>query len=175
MTYNLHVLLRFELENDLLEGRLSVADAPQAWAAKTQEYLGLTPENDAQGILQDVHWSGGSFGYFPTYTVGNLLSVQLFDKANEDLGGEVAAQIARGDFGRCSAGCARTSTSGAASTTRPPWSAAPSAARSTPRRTCATCKSSTGIFMGCRDGEPLRVGEPTHLPLRGEDGLGCGV
>ena len=98
MTYNLHILLRFELENDLLEGRLSVADAPAAWAAKTQEYLGLTPENDAQGILQDVHWSGGSFGYFPTYTVGNLLSVQLFEKANEDLGGEVAAQIGRGDF-----------------------------------------------------------------------------
>ena len=99
VTYNLHILLRFELENDLLEGRLSVAEAPEAWRAKTEEYLGLTPETDAQGILQDVHWSGGSFGYFPTYTVGNLLSVQLFEKANEDLGGEVAAQIGRGDFG----------------------------------------------------------------------------
>ncbi|MBV9850943.1 MAG: carboxypeptidase M32 [Armatimonadetes bacterium] len=98
VTYNLHILLRFELENDLLEGRLSVADAPQTWNAKMREYLGLTPENDAQGILQDVHWSGGSFGYFPTYTVGNLLSVQLFEKADADLGGQTADQVARGDF-----------------------------------------------------------------------------
>lgn len=99
VTYNLHILLRFELENDLLEGRLSVADAPDAWNAKTQEYLGLTPANAAEGILQDVHWSGGSFGYFPTYTVGNLLSVQFFEKANTDLGGAIPAQIARGEFG----------------------------------------------------------------------------
>ena len=99
VTYNLHILLRFEMENDLLEGRLSVADAPEAWNAKMQEYLGLTPPDDAHGILQDVHWSGGSFGYFPTYTVGNLLSVQLFEKANADLGGEIAAQVARGEFG----------------------------------------------------------------------------
>ncbi len=99
VTYNLHILLRFEMEMALLEGTLSVADAPQAWNAKTEEYLGLTPPDDAQGILQDVHWSGGGIGYFPTYSVGNLLSVQLFEAANDALGGEINAQIARREFG----------------------------------------------------------------------------
>ncbi|MGI4787668.1 MAG: carboxypeptidase M32 [Janthinobacterium lividum] len=98
VTYNLHILLRFEMEIDLLSGALSVADSPAAWNAKMQQYFGLTPPDDAQGILQDVHWSSGALGYFPTYTVGNVLSVQLFDKANTDLGGQVAAQIASGDF-----------------------------------------------------------------------------
>jgi carboxypeptidase Taq len=99
VTYNLHILLRFEMEVALLEGTLSVGDAPQAWNAKTEEYLGLTPPDDAQGILQDVHWSGGGIGYFPTYSVGNLLSVQLFEAANAALGGEINAQIARREFG----------------------------------------------------------------------------
>ncbi len=99
VTYNLHILLRFEMEVALLEGRVSVADAPQLWNAKTEEYLGLTPPDDAHGILQDVHWSGGGIGYFPTYSVGNLLSVQLFEAANDALGGEIAAQIARREFG----------------------------------------------------------------------------
>lgn len=99
VTYNLHILLRFEMENDLLEGRLSVSDAPAAWNAKMEQYLGLTPPDDAQGILQDVHWSGGMIGYFPTYSVGNILSVQLFEKANADLDGQIAGQIGRGEFG----------------------------------------------------------------------------
>ncbi len=99
VTYNLHILLRFEMEVALLEGKVSVGDAPALWNAKTEEYLGLTPPDDAQGILQDVHWSGGGIGYFPTYSVGNLLSVQLFEAANEALGGEVSAQIARKEFG----------------------------------------------------------------------------
>jgi len=98
VTYNLHILLRFEIEQALLSGELSVADAPAAWNAKMQDYFGLTPPDDARGILQDVHWSGGSVGYFPTYSVGNLLSVQLYDKANADLGGEIEGQIAAGDF-----------------------------------------------------------------------------
>ena len=98
VTYNLHILLRFEIEQALLSGELSVADAPEAWNAKTREYFGLTPPDDASGILQDVHWSGGSIGYFPTYSVGNLLSVQLYDKANADLGGQIEAQVASGDF-----------------------------------------------------------------------------
>jgi len=63
-----------------------------------QEYFGLTPPDDARGILQDVHWSGGAIGYFPTYSVGNLLSVQLYDKADADLGGQIEAQVAAGDF-----------------------------------------------------------------------------
>ncbi len=99
VTYNLHILLRFEMEVALLEGTLPIADAPQAWNAKMEQYLGLTPPDDAHGILQDVHWSGGGIGYFPTYSVGNLLSVQLFEAANEALGGEVGAQIARREFG----------------------------------------------------------------------------
>ncbi len=99
VTYNLHILLRFEMEVEMLEGRLSVADAPQAWTAKMEEYLGLTTPDDARGILQDVHWSGGSVGYFPTYSVGNLLSVQLFETADAALGGALESQIGRGEFG----------------------------------------------------------------------------
>jgi carboxypeptidase Taq len=98
VTYNLHVLLRFELETDLLDGRLDVKDAPEAWNAKMQEYLGLTPPTDALGILQDVHWSGGMIGYFPTYTLGNVISVQLFEQANTDLGGNMDEQIRNGEF-----------------------------------------------------------------------------
>ncbi|MDQ2799140.1 MAG: carboxypeptidase M32, partial [Armatimonadota bacterium] len=98
VTYNLHILLRFEMEQALLSGEISVEGAPAAWNAKMQQYFGLTPPDDAHGILQDVHWSGGSLGYFPTYSVGNLLSVQLYDKANRDLGGEIETQIAAGEF-----------------------------------------------------------------------------
>ena len=98
VTYNLHILLRFEMEQALLSGEISVDDAPAAWNAKMQQYFGLTPPDDTHGILQDVHWSGGSLGYFPTYSVGNLLSVQLYDQANRDLGGEIEAQIAAGEF-----------------------------------------------------------------------------
>lgn len=98
VTYNLHILLRFELETMLLSGALSVADAPAAWNAKMQEYFGLTPPDDAAGILQDVHWSAGLIGYFPTYTLGNILSVQLFHKADADGGGRLSSQIAAGDF-----------------------------------------------------------------------------
>ena len=98
VTYNLHILLRFEMEQALLSGEVSVADAPAAWNAKTEQYLGLTPPDDAQGILQDVHWSSGSLGYFPTYSVGNLLSVQIYDRAESDLGGRLSDQIAAGEF-----------------------------------------------------------------------------
>ncbi len=97
VTYNLHILLRFELEVALIEGSLSVSDLPSAWNAKMEEYLGVTPENDAMGALQDVHWSAGLFGYFPTYTMGNVLSVQLFDEA---VGAypAIPEQIAEGEF-----------------------------------------------------------------------------
>ncbi|WP_309571754.1 carboxypeptidase M32, partial [Deinococcus sp.] len=81
VTYNFHTLLRFELELALLEGTLAVNDLPEAWNAKMHEYLGLTPPDDAQGVLQDIHWSAGLVGYFPTYTLGNLLSVQLLEAA----------------------------------------------------------------------------------------------
>ncbi|MBN1287932.1 MAG: carboxypeptidase M32, partial [Anaerolineae bacterium] len=98
LTYNLHIMLRFEIEIALLDGDLSVADAPAAWNAKMQDLLGVAPPDDAHGILQDVHWSGGSIGYFPTYSLGNLLSVQLYDKAVK-AAPDIPAQIAAGEFG----------------------------------------------------------------------------
>ena len=97
VTYNLHILLRFELECDLLTGQLAVADLPAAWNAKMQEYLGVTPPDFAQGVLQDIHWSIGLIGYFPTYSIGNLLSAQLWQAAHKTLP-DLDAQIARGEF-----------------------------------------------------------------------------
>jgi carboxypeptidase Taq len=98
LTYNLHVLLRFELEVAMFEGQLSVGDVPSAWTAKMEEYLGVTPRDDAHGALQDVHWSAGIFGYFATYTVGNVLAVQLYDKALEECPA-IPEETARGEFG----------------------------------------------------------------------------
>lgn len=97
VTYNLHVVLRYEIENELLENRLSVADAPAAWNARMSDYFGIEPSHDGDGILQDVHWSLGAIGYFPTYSLGNIWSVQLWDaaiKAHPD----IPAQIARGEY-----------------------------------------------------------------------------
>ncbi|MDB5161491.1 MAG: Carboxypeptidase Taq [Candidatus Saccharibacteria bacterium] len=85
VTYNLHIIIRYELEKDLIEGNLAVADLPAAWNAKVKLYLGLDIKNDAEGVLQDVHWSHGAFGYFPTYTLGNLYAAQLFATARKAL------------------------------------------------------------------------------------------
>ncbi|GAB4575234.1 MAG: carboxypeptidase M32 [Anaerolineae bacterium] len=98
VTYNMHVIIRFELEKALLEGSLSIDDAPEAWNARYEEYLGVRPPNDTLGILQDVHWSSGLIGYFPTYTLGNLMSVPFFNCALKDHP-DIPAQIARGEFG----------------------------------------------------------------------------
>ena len=98
ITYNLHILLRFELEVALLEGTLQVADLPAAWNAKMQEYFGITPANDAEGVLQDIHWSGGMLGYFPTYTLGNVLSVQFFEAAVAQHP-TITDEMTRGEFG----------------------------------------------------------------------------
>jgi carboxypeptidase Taq len=98
VTYNLHIMVRFELELELLEGKLAVADLPGAWNARYQEYLGITPPTDAIGVLQDTHWSIGLVGYFPTYSLGNLISVQLFDKAEEAMP-DLRAGFAAGEFG----------------------------------------------------------------------------
>jgi len=97
VTYNLHILIRFELEKDLLSGDLPVADLPAAWNRLYQKYLGLTPGNDADGCLQDGHWSEGMFGYFPTYTLGNLFAAQLFDRVRAEIG-NLAEQFHQGDF-----------------------------------------------------------------------------
>jgi len=97
MTYNLHVLLRFELEQALLNDQLKPADLPRAWNEKIEHYLGLTPPDDARGCLQDIHWSGGAIGYFPTYTLGNLYAAQFFEQACKDLP-DLDAQFSRGNF-----------------------------------------------------------------------------
>ena len=99
VTYNLHVIIRFELELALLEGELDADGLPAAWNELYRELLGVTPPDDLVGCLQDVHWSHGLIGYFPTYTLGNIMSVQLFDamrRAMPDLDGQIEA----GEFSR---------------------------------------------------------------------------
>lgn len=96
-TYNLHVMLRLEIELGLMEGTIAVADLPEIWNSKMNEYLGITPPNNGVGVLQDVHWSGGMIGYFPTYALGNLASVQLWDKLLEE-NPNVPDEIAQGKF-----------------------------------------------------------------------------
>ncbi|MGQ0613473.1 MAG: carboxypeptidase M32 [Planctomycetaceae bacterium] len=96
-TYNLHIFLRFELELAMLSGDLSVADLPGAWNEAFRRMFDLTPPDDARGCLQDVHWSEGLFGYFPTYTLGNLYAAQLFAAARRDVG-DLDSRVARGDF-----------------------------------------------------------------------------
>jgi carboxypeptidase Taq len=96
-TYNLHIMLRLELEIDLIEGNLAVKDLPDAWNTRLKEYLGLTPPRDAEGVLQDVHWSTGSFGYFPTYALGNLISVQLWECIQKQIP-TLSEQIEHGEF-----------------------------------------------------------------------------
>lgn len=98
VTYNMHVLVRFEIECDVLTGDLEVKDLPQAWNDKYEKVLGVRPKNDAEGCLQDVHWSMGSIGYFPTYSMGNLLSYQIWGKLRSDLG-DTDALIRAGKFG----------------------------------------------------------------------------
>ncbi len=97
VTYNLHVILRFELEQRLMAGTLAVRELPAAWNVAMQDMLGLTPPSDREGVLQDVHWSGGAFGYFPSYTLGNMMAAQLWYRALA-LRPEMEADFARGDF-----------------------------------------------------------------------------
>ncbi len=97
VTYNLHILLRYEIEKDLIEGRMKASEIPAAWNAKMKEYLGVTPNDDAEGCLQDIHWSHGSFGYFPTYTLGNLYSAQFFNTAQKQMP-DLEDKISRGEL-----------------------------------------------------------------------------
>jgi carboxypeptidase Taq len=97
VTYALHIMLRFDLENDLLEKKLKVSDVPEAWNAKMKDFMGLTPPTTALGALQDIHWANGYIGYFPTYQLGNLISVQLWEKINQDIP-DLMAQIEQGEF-----------------------------------------------------------------------------
>ena len=97
LTYHLHVLLRFEIERQLVAGTLDASDVPKAWNAGMQDLLGITPPSNADGCLQDIHWSLGAFGYFPTYSLGTLMSVQLWNAAERDLG-DLGPQLAAGSF-----------------------------------------------------------------------------
>jgi len=96
VTYNLHIMLRFELEKRLFDGSLSLSDLPEAWNQLSGEILGYTPKNNREGCLQDVHWSGGAFGYFPSYCLGNILAAQLWYHLREQLP-DLDAQIAAGN------------------------------------------------------------------------------
>lgn len=97
VTYNLHIMIRFELERAFFRGDLKVDDVPAAWNTTFEKYLGIRPPDDRRGCLQDVHWSAGLIGYFPTYSLGNLYAAQFFAKADADLGG-LHAQFAKGQF-----------------------------------------------------------------------------
>lgn len=97
VTYNLHILLRYELEKEMISGRVNLSDLSEIWNAKMREYLGVTPRNDTVGVLQDIHWAGGSFGYFPTYALGNLIAAQLWSIARRRLP-ELPDEIRCGNF-----------------------------------------------------------------------------
>ena len=96
LTYSLHIMIRYELEKQLISGSLAVNDLPKAWNALYEEYLGITPPTDTLGCLQDVHWSGGAFGYFPSYALGNAISMQLVNTMNQSI--DVQAVIGSGDL-----------------------------------------------------------------------------
>jgi len=96
-TYNLHIMLRLEIEIALVEGKLAVKDLPEVWNSKMEEYLGVVPPDDARGVLQDIHWSNGYFGYFSTYVLGNLISAQLWEVLGRDIP-DLTDQIRAGKF-----------------------------------------------------------------------------
>ena len=97
-TYSLHIILRFELEQELIAGDVEPADLPRVWNERMHDYLGVEVPDDAHGVLQDVHWSRGTLGYFPTYALGNVISVQIWDKVLEDVP-DLYDHIERGDLG----------------------------------------------------------------------------
>jgi carboxypeptidase Taq len=97
VTYNIHIVIRFELELELFEERLALEDLPDAWNERYAAYLGLEVPDDARGVLQDVHWAGGSFGYFPTYSLGNVIAAQLWDAAQAQLG-DLDSQLEAGEL-----------------------------------------------------------------------------
>ena len=128
LSYPLHVILRYRLEQALMSGDLAVNDIPGAWNELFTKLLGRTPPDDARGCLQDIHWSAGLFGYFPNYAMGSVLAAQLFERANAD-DPDILPALGRGDFSPISRGSARASTSAPASLTLPPSSKTPRARR----------------------------------------------
>jgi carboxypeptidase Taq len=96
-TYSLHIILRFELEQEIVEDTVALEDLPEIWSARMREFLGIDVPDDARGVLQDVHWSGGGIGYFPTYALGNVISLQIWDVVRQALP-DLDAQLAAGDL-----------------------------------------------------------------------------
>ncbi len=101
LTYNFHIVLRYEIEKKLIGGELEVSEVPSVWNDMMEKYVGIRPTNDAQGALQDVHWSGGGFGYFPTYSLGNVIAGMFFHRISSDI--DLKDAIAKGDLGRIKA------------------------------------------------------------------------
>jgi carboxypeptidase Taq len=97
VTYNMHIILRFELEQDMLSGAVPMAELPTAWNQRMHDYLGIEVPDDAHGVLQDMHWGTGSIGYFSTYSLGNVMSVQIWEKIKDEIP-ELDEQIERGEF-----------------------------------------------------------------------------
>jgi carboxypeptidase Taq len=97
VTYNMHIILRFELEQDIVNGRVELRSLPDEWDRRMDEYLGIDVPTVSQGVLQDVHWSGGSIGYFPTYALGNVISLQIWERLRADIP-DLDEQFERGEF-----------------------------------------------------------------------------
>ncbi len=97
LTYNFHIVLRYELEKRLIGGELEVAEAPSVWNDLMEKYVGVRPKNDAEGLLQDVHWSGGGFGYFPTYSLGNVIAGMVYHRVRKEV--DLAATVGKGELG----------------------------------------------------------------------------
>ncbi len=101
LTYNFHIVLRYELEKKLIGGEIEVSEAPSMWNDLMEKYVGVRPKNDAEGVLQDVHWSGGGFGYFPTYSLGNVIAGMFFHRIRKDM--DTKGAVAKGELGRIKA------------------------------------------------------------------------
>ncbi|MDY6765646.1 MAG: carboxypeptidase M32 [Halobacteria archaeon] len=97
LTYHMHIVLRFELEKELIAGNMEVDEVPQAWNNRMEEFLGVRPDTDSEGCLQDIHWSHGSFGYFPTYSLGSVLSAQIYAAVEEELD-DLEGDVRKGNF-----------------------------------------------------------------------------
>ena len=150
-TYNLHIILRFELEQELLAGSFPLEQLPEEWNRRMWDYLGIEVPDDTRGVLQDTHWAIGAIGYFPTYALGNLISAQLWERIVADLP-DLDDEFERGEFGAAARVAAR-----APAPPRPEVHAARDArardrrhARSTPSRTSATCSARSARSTACR-------------------------
>ena len=135
VTYPVHIMLRYELETEILSGELKIKDIPEAWNTRMIDRLGVKPTNDAEGCLQDVHWAVGSFGYFPSYAIGAVIAGQLYESMRAERS-ELDQEIAAGQFTASSNGCDRTFTRLQRASARPISSRTRPESRSTPRRGC---------------------------------------